>query len=179
MSDKQYRQWLADNRDLAALPLRPHYRAYSKRKAHALTGLERLRAVRVVDCRGRGLERLSPGFRPPGCWQRGSSAALCQAAERYLADPGLPGRLSASGRSTWPTGRWRPTPSITCITRSGASKGHGMARPKVSTDAADCPQLIGNRKQAAATRRTSRRFWINDLRIAMLEADVRAEPSFC
>lgn len=106
MSDDQHRQWLAANRDLATLPPNPHYRAYLKRKPTRLTGLERLRAVHDWTSEGEDWKRLSAALQTV----RMLAAAIvllrfCQAAEQYLADPGLPGGLPAFltvDMASWP-----------------------------------------------------------------------------
>ncbi len=106
MSDEQHRHWLAANQDQATLPPHPHYRAYSKSGRTRLTGLEQLRAVQCWTVEGEDWKSLSAAIQTA----RMLAAAIvllrfCQAAEQYLAHPGLPGNLPAFltvDMASWP-----------------------------------------------------------------------------
>ncbi len=94
MSDEQHRQWLASSADLAALPPNPHFRSYAKRERTRLTGLEQLRAVESWTVADEDRARLWPALSTARMLAAGMVLPrFCQAAERYLADPGVPGAL--------------------------------------------------------------------------------------
>ena len=94
MSNEQHRQWLASSADLAALPPNPHFRSYSKRERTRLTGLEQLRAVESWTVANEDRALLWPALSTARMLAAGIILLrFCQAAERYLPDPGLPGAL--------------------------------------------------------------------------------------